>query len=171
VKRLTLLRHAKSSWGDPQIEDFNRPLNERGWKDARRIGRELDRRGIAFDLVVASPAARVSETIDGLTEELELDAEIRFEPRMYGASADTLLAIVRGLPETADAPLLVGHNPGLQQFVLTLTMPDEGKLRDRVADKFPTAAVAQVELPAHLWSAIDPGSGKIGGLILPKELD
>jgi phosphohistidine phosphatase len=171
VKRLTILRHAKSSWGDPGLRDFDRPLNDRGWKAARRMGRELKRRGIAFDLVIASPAARVRETIDGLTEELKLNVEIRFEPRMYGATSDMLLSIVRDLPESAHAPLLVGHNPGLQQFVIDLAESNGGKLRDRVSVKFPTAALAQIDLEAGSWADVEPGSGEIAELILPKELD
>jgi phosphohistidine phosphatase len=170
VKRLTLLRHAKSDWGEPNLQDFNRPLNDRGWKAARRMGRELAERGIQFDLIIASPAARVRETLDGLAEKLELRAEIRFDPRMYGATAETLLGIVRDLPETARTPLLVGHNPGLQQLILELARRDD-RGRDRVALKFPTAAVAQLDLPPRHWAQIEPATGTIAGLILPKELD
>jgi phosphohistidine phosphatase len=170
LKRLTLLRHAKSDWGEPGLHDFDRPLNGRGLKAARRMGRELEHRGARFDLVVASPAARVRETIDGLTEELKLNVEIRFEPRMYGATTEVLLSIVRDLPETAERPLLIGHNPGLQQLVLDLTSRDD-KQRDRVALKFPTAGIAAIDLPADRWAKIEPGTGTIAELILPKELD
>ncbi len=100
MKRLTILRHAKSSWDDASLADFNRPLNDRGWKAARRVGRELKRREIHLDLCVASTAARVRETLDGLVEGYgKPDFEIRFEPRIYEASLATLLEIVRGLPE------------------------------------------------------------------------
>ena len=171
MKRLTILRHAKSSWNDPHLEDFNRPLNERGWKSARRVGRELEKRGVKFDLIIASPAARVRETIDGLTEKLALNVEIRFEPRMYAASEEMLLAIVRDIRESSHTPLLVGHNPGLQQLIVALTHNDGDELRRSVERKFPTAALAQVELPAHRWIEVAPGTGKITDLILPKELD
>jgi phosphohistidine phosphatase len=171
MKRLTLLRHAKSSWGDPALDDFNRPLNERGWKAARRMGRELKVRHMRFDLVLASTAARVRETIDGLQEKYEFEAPIQFEPRLYGASAEMLLSIVHALPETAHAPLLVGHNPGLQQLLLGLAGEDKDGLRERISHKYPTCALAAVELPAHRWPEIAPGSGEIFELILPKELD
>jgi len=171
MKRLTILRHAKSSWDDPQLEDFNRPLNDRGWKAARRMGRELEKRGMKFDLVVASTAARVRETIDGLTEKLRLNVEIRFEPRMYAASEEMLLSIVRDIGESAHAPLLVGHNPGLQQLIIALTHSDPDDLRSRVERKFSTAALAAIELPAHRWAEVEPGTGKVTELILPKELD
>jgi phosphohistidine phosphatase len=169
MKQLTILRHAKSDWGDAKLDDFDRPLNDRGWRAARRMGRELNDRGIEFDLVIASPAARVRETIDGLTEKLKPNVEIRFEPRMYLATEETLLEIVRALPESAQAPLLVGHNPGLHQLVLDLTR--DGHRRKDVAHKFPTAALARIELPVNRWSDAAPGSGKIAALILPKELD
>jgi phosphohistidine phosphatase len=163
MKRLSILRHAKSDWGDPSLDDFDRPLNDRGRKAARRMGRELRERGISFDLIIASPAARVRETLDGLTEKLELNAELRHDERMYGASEARLLEIVRGIPESAHAPLLVGHNPGLEQLVAALT--------NGAAHKFPTAAFAQIDLPADRWADVEPGTGKIAALILPKELD
>jgi phosphohistidine phosphatase len=171
MKRLALLRHAKSSWDDPALDDFNRPLNDRGWKAARRMGRELKHRDMRFDLVLASTAARVRETIDGVQEKFDFGAPIQFEPTMYGASAESLLSIVRALPETVHKALLVGHNPGLERLLVELTRDDAGGLRQRVAGKYPTGALAVVELPAHRWGEIAPGKGKIVELILPKELD
>ena len=171
MKRVTLLRHAKSSWDDPSLDDFNRPLNERGWKAARRMGRELKHRELHFDLVLASTAARVRETIDGVQEKYDFAAPIQFEPRMYGASEDELLSLIHALPDSVHAPLLVGHNPGLERLIVELTRDDENGLRRRVAGKFPTAGLAVVELPARAWSNVAPGSGTITDLILPRELD
>jgi phosphohistidine phosphatase len=166
MKSLGLLRHAKSSWDEPHRDDLDRPLNSRGWKAARRIGREFVDRGRRFDLVLASPAARVRETIDALFETVKV--EVRFEPRIYLASAEELIEIVRDLGESVRAPLIVGHNPGLQQFILELTHGDE--LRKTVIDKFPTAAFALVELPAEHWNTVEPQSGTIVEIILEKEL-
>ncbi len=171
MKCLTLLRHAKSSWDDPHLDDFNRPLNERGWKASRRMGRELAQRGMKFDLVIASPAERVRETIDGLMEEFQLKVEVRFDPEIYLAAEERLLEIVRALPESVNAPLLVGHNPGLQQLAVGLTRRDPKGVRDHVANKFPTGALARVELPAHRWAEVGAGTGEIAELILPKDLD
>lgn len=171
MKRLTILRHAKSSWADQNLDDFNRPLNDRGWKAARRMGRELEKRGMKFDLVIASPAARVRETIDGLREKFPLNVEIHFEPRMYAASEDTLIQLVRDIHDSLHAPLLVGHNPGLQHLIVALTHGDPDHLRGAVEAKFPTAALASIELPTHRWTELKPGSGEITQLILPKELD
>jgi phosphohistidine phosphatase len=171
MKRLALLRHAKSDWGDADVDDHNRPLNERGWKAARCIGKELKHRNLRFDLVLASTAARVRETIDGLQEKFDFDCEVRFEPDLYLASEDTLLSAIRALPDSVDAPLLVGHNPGLERLVVELSHDDSHGLRHRVAHKFPTGALALIELPVDRWSEVAPGSGEIAELILPKDLD
>jgi phosphohistidine phosphatase len=171
MKRLALLRHAKSSWDDPALDDFNRPLNDRGWKAARRMGHELKHRDMRFDLVLASTAARVRETIDGVQEKYDFAAPIQFEPRMYGASMETLLSLIRALSEHAHVPLFVGHNPGLERLLVELTRDDEHGLRQRIAGKYPTGALAVMELSAHRWVDVAPGKGKIVELILPKELD
>src|SRR5690242_15630917 len=171
MKRLALLRHAKSSWDEPGLDDFNRPLNERGWKAARRMGRELKHRDMRFDLVLASTAARVRETIDGLQQKYEFTAPIRFEQAIYLATTETLLSLIRELPDAVEAPLLVGHNPRLERLLVELTRDDSKGLRQRIAGKYPTGALAIVELPAGRWGEVSPGSGRIVELILPKELD
>lgn len=172
MKRLTVLRHAKSSWEEPNTDDFDRPLNDRGWKAARRMGRELKHRKMTFDLALASPAARVRETLDGVREgHGEFAFEVRFDERIYMALASTLLEIVRELPESAHAPLIVGHNPGLEQLIANLTSDDDGHLRERALEKFPTAALATIELPAKSWKDVEEGRGTIAELILPRDLD
>ena len=170
MKRLTVLRHAKSSWDDPSIDDFDRPLNSRGWKAARRMGRELKHRRAHFDVCLASPAARVRETLDALAEGYgELDFEVRFESAIYEASAAALLNLVSRLPQEARSALLVGHNPGLERLIVELTA--DGKLNHRIAEKFPTAAAASIQFPIENWSDLAPGCGTVTELILPKELD
>jgi phosphohistidine phosphatase len=171
MKRLAILRHAKSSWANPGFDDFNRPLNKRGWKSARRLGAELKQRGLKFDLVLSSTAARTRETLDGIQEKYDFGAPIEFDPHLYLASEQLLLERVQALDEKVKAPLIVGHNPGLEQLITALTRDDREGLRHRVAGKFPTAALALIELPSKLWTDIEPGSGEIVELILPKELD
>ncbi len=171
MKRLAVLRHAKSSWDQQQLDDFARPLSARGRKAAKRMGVELARRGLDFDLVLASPAARVRETVDGVQEKLELRASVVFEPRIYLADGRQLFSIIRELSEDVRLPLIVGHNPGLERLVVELTREEEDHLRERVARKFPTGAFALLELPATRWSKIKEASGKIVELILPRDLD
>ncbi len=168
---LTVLRHAKSSWDNAGIEDFDRPLNDRGRKAARRVGRELKHRKIRFDHVIASRAVRVRETLKELASGYGRDLDVRFDEKVYAAGVDTLLSIVRTLPENIHAPLLVGHNPGLHELLVTLTRNDGAGLRRRIVAKFPTAAVAVVTLPAARWEEVLNGSGEIRELIIPRELD
>ena len=169
MRRLTLIRHAKSSWDDRSLDDFDRPLNPHGWKSARRIGRELKKKHMRFDICVASPAARVRETLDGLGEGYgQFAFEIRFERGIYEASVAALLNVIQELPESAADALLVGHNPGLERLIVELTR--RGKLHDEVARKFPTAAVAVAEFPVFRWSDVQPGTGTLVDLIVPKEL-
>jgi phosphohistidine phosphatase len=165
------LRHAKSSWDDRELDDFNRPLNDRGWKAARTIGRELKQRGIRFDLGLASPAARVRETLDGIAETYgDFSFAVRFESPIYMASVETLFELVRAIPEESAAPIIIGHNPGLEHLLVELARDDGARLRNRVAAKYPTAGFAIVEFPAERWANVAPGSGTIVELILPREL-
>ena len=168
---LTIMRHAKSDWDDPQLADFERPLNERGRKAAKRIGREFRKRRIRVDRIIASPAVRVRETLRELAEGFGETRDVRFEQRIYEASTAALFELVRAIPNAVHAPLLVGHNPGLHDLVLTLTADDDQGLRRQVTPKFPTAAVAVIQLPAVRWGEVAPASGRIVELILPRELD
>lgn len=172
MKRLAILRHAKSSWDEPASDDFDRPLNARGRKAARALGRKLKDRKAHFDLCVASPAARVRETLDGLAETFgDFPFEVRFDERMYLATKDDLVALVRALPNTVEAPLLVGHNPGLERLITKLAREDRSGLRARVAEKYPTAALAVIALEVEHWAEAAQGSGQVVELTLPGQRD
>lgn len=168
---LTVIRHAKSSWDDSMVEDFDRPLNKRGRSAAERIGRELKNRRFRFDLVLASPAKRVRETLEGIEEGYGEPLTVQFEPAIYNASKRSLFELVRRIPESVHAPMLVGHNQGLERLILALATDDPCGLRDRVEAKFPTAAVALIQLSEGRWAEVREGSGEIRELILPRELD
>src|SRR5437868_856183 len=155
---IAIMRHAKSDWGQPGMADFDRPLNERGRKAAKRVGRELKRRKVRFDQVIASPAARVRETLTELARGYGEPLDPRFEQRIYEAGVDALFELVRTIPEQVHAPLLVGHNPGLHQLVMKLASDDD-KLRGKISGNLPTAAMALIELPAARWSEVEPGTG------------
>ena len=171
MKRLAVLRHAKSSWKERELDDFERPLNGRGQRAARRMGREMSERGMQFDFVLASPAVRVRETINGVTQEHELVAPIRFEPRIYMARVAELLELVGTIPDDAENALLVGHNTSAERLVIKLAKDDERGLRKRVEEKFPTAALAIIELPIERWDALQPESGRLVELIYPSDLE
>lgn len=169
MKTLILLRHAKSGWGDPVQRDFDRPLNAKGRRAARTIGRELRDRQVGFDAVLASPAVRVVETIEVVSEGYGRPIRAVYDDRVYLASARTLLAVVHGADDRVDRLLLVGHNPGLERLAMLLTR-DDG-LRREVEAKYPTATVAEIRLPAEHWRDVEPGSGRLEHFIRPRDLD
>ena len=171
MKTLILLRHAKSSWNDPVASDFDRPLNKRGRRAARTVGRELRSRGMEFDSVVASPATRVVETLADLSEGYGSAIEPDFDRRVYLASANTLLEIVQDADDSADRLLIVGHNPGLERLAMLLTREDGNGLRGELAIKYPTATVAEIALPVERWRDVEAGSGRLSRFIRPRDLD
>lgn len=170
MKTLILLRHAKSGWDDPVARDFDRPLNGRGQRAAAMMGRHMRSLGLVFDHVVASPAARVVETLAHVGEGYGSDLAPAWEPRAYLASAGTLLDIVRDLPEGADRVLLSGHNPGLEELVLLLS-GDGDALRDEVEVKFPTASLAELRFGVRRWEDVAPGEGVLARFVRPRDLD
>jgi phosphohistidine phosphatase len=170
MKTLTLLRHAKSGWDDPVSRDFDRPLNPRGRRAARTVAVEMKAQGLAFDLVLASPARRVEETIAELESSFG-PLRPEFDQRLYLASTATLLDLVRAAPDRAGRLLLVGHNPGLEELALCLSGRDQGQLRGEIEAKYPTGTLAEIDLPVDHWVEVKEGIGKIVRFIRPRDLD
>jgi phosphohistidine phosphatase len=168
MKTLTLLRHAKSGWDAPVARDFDRPLNARGRKAARAMGREMKRLGLGFDLVLASPAARVTETLTELAQGYGGAVETRFDEGIYLAPVEALLALVRASDDADPRLLLVGHNPGMEQLALLLS--EGGQLRDEVAAKYPTGALAEIGFDVAHWRDVAAGEGKLARFIRPRDL-
>ena len=171
MKTLTLLRHAKSDWSGKAASDFDRPLNARGRRAAARIGRELAARGIGFDAVLASPAARVVETVAAVAEAYGRPLRPVYDRRLYLAPAMGLLAIVREADDGAERLLLVGHNPGLEALALLLARDDGSAPRAELAAKYPTATVAGIALPVDHWRDAAPTIGELACFIRPRDLD
>jgi phosphohistidine phosphatase len=168
VKRLGLLRHAKSDWDDIGLRDFDRGLNDRGRRGAALIGRHIAASGIEWDAVIASPAARVRRTIEasGLT------VAPQFDQHAYLADPGTLMNLLRGIEGEPDTVLLVAHNPGLQELVFRLVDPaEENELFARAAEKFPTATFALLELAVDRWSDLAEGCAKLVRFTRPRDLD
>lgn len=172
VKKLTLLRHAKSGWDDPVARDFDRPLNERGQRAAHRIGRYLRDHDMHFDHVVASPAVRCVETIEHLAEGIGETIAPTWDKRIYLASAVSLLDVVQDADDRYDNLLLVGHNPGLEDLVLML-VPDspDDEARDQVEEKFPTASIAEISFPVEHWDDVRANGGLLSRFVRPRDLD
>jgi phosphohistidine phosphatase len=168
MKTLGLLRHAKSEWDDVSLRDFDRGLNARGQRGATAMGAHIRSHGVAWDIVLASPAERVRRTLDIA----RLPAPIRWEKRLYLADRRTLTELLRALDDEATGALIAGHNPGLQELIGALVPPEsENALFKRATEKFPTAAFAVIELAIERWADLAPGCGKLLHLARPRDLD
>jgi phosphohistidine phosphatase len=169
MRILTLLRHAKSDWGDPAQGDFDRPLNRRGRRGARIVGEEMRRLDLAFDRVLASPARRVVETIEEVERGFGRLAVVH-ENSLYLASPEALLALVHGTSDKVESLMIVGHNPGLESLALLLA-GSAGPLRDALAVKYPTGALAEIRLAIGHWCDAGPDAGMLARFIRPRDLD
>jgi phosphohistidine phosphatase len=167
VKRLILLRHAKSSWAEPGLDDHARPLNDRGRHDAPRIGAWLAREGHLPEAALVSTAARTQATWAGLGPAFAA-VPVILRGDIYEAPPGTLLAALRAAPAEAGSVLMLGHNPGMGALARML-------LADPPATpaflKFPTAATAVIDLPVETWSEAAPGIGTLRAFVTPATLD
>jgi phosphohistidine phosphatase len=156
------MRHAKSSWGDPSLADFERPLGERGLKAAPLVGRFMRRRRLRPDLVLCSPAERARQTAALVLESAGLAAPLRYDERIYEATPARLVEVVSQAEEGVGELLLVGHNPGLEGLLELLA----GESR-----RMPTAALARVLLDVEKWGKAREGAGRVELFVTPKDLD
>ncbi len=168
------MRHAKSSWDDPALDDFDRPLGARGRKAARRMGGYIERRGLAPDLVVCSAARRAQETWKLARE--SIDGEIRSSAArdLYLASSDRLLRAVRRVPDGVGRLLVIAHNPGIQELAVRLAADadaDDGRAdgpSGEMRAKFPTAALAVLSVDARSWSEAAPARARLVDFAVPR---
>jgi phosphohistidine phosphatase len=161
MKTLFLLRHAKSSWDDSALNDFERPLNERGLRAAPLIGETIRQQQLQIDSIVSSPAKRAAQTALLVKEAAQINGEIQFDREIYEASSQKLLQITANVGKEIESVLLVGHNPGFENFLKFLT----GEIHT-----MPTAALAVIDLRIDKWNKISAGAGKLRMLLRPKEL-
>jgi phosphohistidine phosphatase len=166
VPALYLLRHAKSSWADPTLADHERPLAPRGRRDAKRIAKHLRRLGCEPELILCSSAVRTRETLELLRSAVPASA-VNIEEDLYAASRDELSARLRLVPDAVVSVMLIGHNPGLQQLALDLA--SAGDELERLAARFPTAALATFAL-AKSWSRLAPADATLEAYVVPKQL-
>ena len=162
--RLLVMRHAKSSWKLSELGDFERPLNNRGERDAPRMGRHLASRVERIDRIVTSSAVRALATARLVARELELSEDaIDARPSLYLADPRDILAELRELESEWRTVLLLGHNPGVTELVRIMTGAE--------LEELPTGAVALLELAVDAWSDLREGSALLRELALPKELE
>jgi phosphohistidine phosphatase len=179
-RKLVLLRHAKSAW--PDVPDHDRPLAGRGRRNAPVMGRWLRTNGYVPDQVLCSTARRARETWQLAQEGLGATPPVSFERRVYQASAEQLLDLVRGVPSAVTTLLIVGHDPAIQELALMLARTaspaggDGGDggggaaadALDRMRVKFPTAAVAVLGLTGS-WDQLSPGTAQLAAFVIPRE--
>jgi phosphohistidine phosphatase len=160
MKTLYILRHAKSSWDDSDLADFDRPLNDRGKTTAPFMGEVMQRNGYAPAVIISSPAVRARETAKLAKQAGALEADIKLEERIYEASPQALQQVISEVDDRFDSAMVVGHNPGMEGFIRLLT----GK-----SEPMPTASLAIIDLDTPSWAAIKPGSGTLTRIIRPKD--
>lgn len=165
---VSLFRHAKSSWADPALEDFDRPLASRGLKAAPAMGAFMARK-VRPDLVLCSPARRTRETLD-LVAGLIGDPRTLFPADLYLHSPETLLACIQAIEGPVRHVMVVGHNPGLHTLALALTRSRHSADAKALSAKFPTAGLAVITLPAESWRDIRAGTGRLILFMTPKRL-
>jgi phosphohistidine phosphatase len=156
-----LLRHAKSSWDDPALDDHDRPLAARGRRATELLRDHLRREGIRPALVLCSSARRTRETL----ERVKLVGEHEIEPELYGATKSEIVDRLKQLPEEVDSVMVVGHNPAMHEVALELSGGAEP-----VQYKFPTGSLASLAFEGE-WSELGPGRAELIALVRPKDLE
>lgn len=162
MKRLMLLRHAKSSWDSSTLSDHDRPLNGRGKNDAPRMGRLLYHEGLVPDVIVSSTAVRAADTAGLVALAAGYEGDVVYTGRLYHAGPETYLALAEELPDTVNIVLMIGHNPGLEELVEALSGH---------AERLPTAALAVFEIAIDRWQDLSADSTcTLTNLWVPKGL-
>jgi phosphohistidine phosphatase len=167
VKRVYVLRHAKSSWDEPGLSDHERPLAPRGRRAAKAMARHLREAGIDPGLVLCSTAKRARQTLQRI-EPAVGRRSVHVEDGLYGAGAAALLERLHAVPDPVGSVMVIGHNPGLQDLILGLAQP--GPLRDEVAAKYPTAALATLAADVVSWPDLRPGGAQLVAFVRPRDL-
>jgi phosphohistidine phosphatase len=162
-RRLVLVRHAKSSWADPDLVDRDRPLKGRGRRAAALLAQHLRDTGVRPDLALCSSATRARQTLELLS--LPATTDVLIEEELYGAQARELLARVRRIPAPVMSVLLVGHNPAIEEFARMLV-----RANDVVPETFPTGAVADLRIPIDGWPELAAGTGRLDAFVIPRQL-
>ncbi|MGW0418256.1 SixA phosphatase family protein [Streptomyces sp. NPDC003015] len=166
-RRLIVLRHAKSAWPEG-VADHERPLGPRGRRDAPEAGRVLAASGLLPDLALCSTAVRARHTWELASAQWDAPPPVRLDPELYGADVAELLAAVHGTPPEVATLLLVGHNPGLEDLVLTLAGDGVDDALDEVRVKFPTSAIAVLAWHGTSWRALEPGTALLTSVMVPR---
>jgi phosphohistidine phosphatase len=169
TRRLLLLRHAKSSWDDVGLADHDRPLAPRGHQAVEKLREHLGADGTVPDLVLCSTARRAVETWQGIAPAFPADTPVEVSAELYGATAGELCERLRRAPAAARCVLVIAHNPGLEDLALDLIASGDLDLRQQLATKFPTGALATLLVPTA-WPELGWGTAELSTYVVPAEL-
>ena len=162
MKKLLLMRHAKSSWKDISLNDHQRPLNKRGKRDAPNMGKYLQEQGLVLDLILCSTAKRARTTVKRFLREYDLKGEVFYVDDLYHASFETYFSLLNQLPVDIDTVMIVGHNPEMDYFL---------EMVCDVYEHLPTATIAVLEFPIEQWSELNEVTpGELVDLWKPREI-
>jgi phosphohistidine phosphatase len=172
VKTILLLRHAKSAWGQPGLDDHERPLNPRGERAAEAMAEHIVHNAPRPDLILCSTALRTRQTLAPLVHRLTSPVPpIALEKGLYLASEPALLVRLRAVPEDVRTVLLIGHNEGIGELAEALAGTGDPTALGRLDEKFPTGTLATFEVPDEPWRDLAPGAGDLLAFVRPRDLD
>ncbi len=168
-RRVFLLRHAKSSWHDDDVADFDRPLAPRGERAVEKLRNHMSKTGVAPALVLCSAAKRTRQTLAGVAAAFEDDVAVSVERGLYLLDLAGWLRRLRQIPETVTSVMAIGHNPGLQALALKLAGRGDATLLTRLGMKFPSGGLATLTC-GGTWPSIGAGACELEAFVVPKEL-
>jgi len=168
MKTILLLRHAKSDWSNPSLSDFERPLAKRGEKDAPRMGNVLLRLRCMPDLIVSSPAMRTKMTAQLVTMQSGYRDEIHWEDSLYGGGVFDFMDVLKRLPREIERPMLVGHNPGVEETISHLMTPGSDNPYGTMKIRIPTAGLVYLEADIANWNELKPGTCILHWFLIPR---
>ncbi len=162
MKKIILIRHAKSSWDDPNLTDFERPLNKRGKRDAPFMGKLLKKEKIMPDLIISSPAVRAITTAQIISEELDYPKKkIVIEDCIYESGIKEIESIIQKLDNKLNTVFLFGHNPTFTSYA--------NHLGDKFIDNVPTCGIVGIKLDIEKWKDVERGKGTVYLFEYPKK--
>lgn len=171
LKTLYLLRHAKSSWRDPDLDDYDRPLNKRGKRAAKAMRRFIESAGIQPDLVLCSGAKRARDTLAKVGPALHDRVKVNIEKRLHEISYEMLLRRLGLVDAKVGSLMVIGHNPVLHELAMDLVGSGDPMLIKRLEANLPTGALAVLEVPIERWRELRPDVARLMSLVLPRDLE
>lgn len=164
MKKLIIVRHAKSSWDFPELDDFDRPLNNRGKRNAPEMGKRLDKKGVKIDLIIASPAKRAYTTAKKIADEISFPIKkIVKEPLFYHGSLSNMLSVIQHIDNDNKSLMIFGHNPGLTELSNLLSNSDIYNI--------PTCGITEIDFNVSSWSEIEKYTGELVSFDYPKKAE